>query len=62
VCVLQPLEAALVRTNYKLSEAKLRIHLLFVLTKATSNSCKRTLWKKKRVQVSDLYDNNWQLF
>jgi len=22
----------------------------------------RTLWKKKRVQVSDLYDNNWQLF
>jgi len=30
-------------------------------TKAASNGCKRTLWKKTRVQVSDLYDNNWQL-
>jgi len=52
--VLQPLEAALVGTNYKLSEAKPRIHLLFVRTKAASNGCKRTLWKKKRVQLSDL--------
>ena len=50
---IQPLEAALVRTNYT---------LLLVRTKATSNGCKRTLWKKNRVQVSDLYDNNWQLF
>ena len=58
--LLQPLEAVLVRTNYKLFEAKPRIHLLFVHTEAASNGCKRTLWKKKRVQVSDLYDNEWQ--
>ena len=57
-----PLEADLVRTNYKLSEAKPRIHLLFISTKSASNGCKRTLWKKKQVQVSDLYGNNWQLF
>jgi len=50
--LLRALEAALVRTNYK----------LFVRAKSTSNGCKGTLWKKKRVQVSDLYDNNWQLF
>ena len=49
------------RTNYKLSEAKPRIHLLFVRTKSASNGCNRTLWKKERVQVSDIYDNNWQL-
>ena len=51
IVVLQPLETALVRTNYKLSEAKPRIHVLFVRTKAASNGYKRTLWKKKRVQV-----------
>jgi len=39
-----------------------RIHVLFVRTKSASNGCKRTLWKKKRVQVSDIYDNNWQHF
>jgi len=60
--LLQPLETALVRTNYTLSEAKPRIHLLFVRSTSASNGCKRTLWKKKRVQVSDLYDNNWLLF
>jgi len=38
------------------------IYVLFVRTKAVSNGCKRTLWKIKRVQVSDLHDNNWQLF
>jgi len=48
VFLVQPLEAALVWTNHKLSEAK---HLFFVRTKSASNSCKRTLWKKKRVQV-----------
>ena len=36
--LLQPLEAALVRTNYKLFEGKLRVHLLFVCTK---KACKR---------------------
>jgi len=30
--------------------------------KSASNCCKRTLWKKKRLHVSDLYDNNCQLF
>ena len=45
--LLQPLEAALVRTNYKLFEAKLRIHLLFVRTKSAFKGCKRTVWKKK---------------
>jgi len=54
--VIEPLEAALVLTNLKLSEAELRIHLLFVRTKAASNGCKKTLWKKKQVQVSDLND------
>jgi len=41
------------------------IHVLFVRTKAASNGCKTTIWMKTRVQVSDLsdlYDNNWQLF
>jgi len=42
--------------KYKLSEAKPRIYLLFVRTKSAPNGCKRTLWKKKTVQVSDLYD------
>ena len=56
---LQPFDAALVRTNYKLSEAKPRIHLLFVRTKAASNGCNRILWMKERVQqVVDAYDNN----
>jgi len=50
--LLQPLEATLVWTNYKLFEAKPKIHLLFARTKAASNCCYRTLWKKKRVQVS----------
>ena len=58
--LLQLLKAALVWTNHKLSEAKLWIHLLFMRTKLPSNGWKRTLWKKKRVQVSDLYDNKWQ--
>ena len=61
-CPLTTVRTALVRTNYKLSKAKPRIHLLFVRTKAVSNGCKRTLWKKKRVQVSDLYDKNWQVW
>jgi len=30
--------------------------------KVSSNGCNRTLWKKKPVQVSDVYGNNWQLF
>ena len=37
--LLQPLEAALVRTNYKLFEAKPKIHLLFARSKAASNCC-----------------------
>ena len=51
----------LVRTNYKQSEAKPMIHLWFVRTKSASIGFQRTLWKKKRVQVSELYDKKWQL-
>ena len=60
--LLQPLETALVRTNLILSEVKPMIPVLVVRTIAAFNGCKRTLWMKKREQVSDLYDNNWQLF
>ena len=38
------------------------IHLMFVRTKLASNGCKRTLWNRKRVKLSDWCDNNWQLF
>ena len=45
--LLQPLEAALVRTNNKCILGFTSDNLQFVRTKAASNSCKRTLWKKK---------------
>ena len=48
--LLQLLEAALVRTNYKLLEEKPRLHVLLVHSKSASNGCKRTFWKKKKLE------------
>ena len=44
--LLQPLEAALVRTNNKCILGFALDNLQFVRTKASSNGCKKTLWQK----------------
>ena len=53
--LLQPLEAALVRTNNKCILSFALDNLQFVCTKAASNGCKRTLWKKNSYSIFYMY-------
>ena len=58
IVLLQPLETDLVRTNNKCILGFASDNLSFVRTKAASNGCKKTLWKKNSYGIYYIFLQN----